>query len=311
MRSDIALVVDDRTREAVLRRGRDRQHVLRIVDRLQRWTGGQVSAVVGIAENELARLDEMDRVGAAKRFVGTADRRLRDAVDEAEWLQFGLRRCSSVAFLSGRSTNGTSITISCPCCRRHARILSQRSVDGPTNRRKEQDAVASHGRVHPTSISPAYCPRRLREYASGRRRHAVRKADGNVFRASASSRSFLRASWGKREDDGTLPVLSSIAVGDIPVDFAHPCAGAAAIVAERETGAHRVLQEAEAAKREALDFVHLDRCGRTRTCAEEQQPSPRFLLGQIVPRPCRIAALVRMFASSTRIGRIPAAVGTC
>jgi hypothetical protein len=63
--SDVALVIDNRPREAVLRRGSDRQHILRIVKRLQRRSSRQIPPVVGIAEDELARFDEW--IGSAPR----------------------------------------------------------------------------------------------------------------------------------------------------------------------------------------------------------------------------------------------------
>ena len=56
------------------------------MDRRQRRTRREIASVVGIAEDEFAGFDQMDRVGAAQRLVGAADHRLGNAVDEAEGL---------------------------------------------------------------------------------------------------------------------------------------------------------------------------------------------------------------------------------
>jgi hypothetical protein len=85
----VAIGIDDVAAELGRGVGRDRKQIVRIVDRRQRGAGREIAAIVGIAQDELARFDQMDRIGAAQRLVGAADHRLGNAVEESEGLALG------------------------------------------------------------------------------------------------------------------------------------------------------------------------------------------------------------------------------
>src|SRR4249919_638914 len=65
---------------------RDREQTIGVMERIERRPGRHVAAVVGVAENELARLDEVNRVIVAQAAIGAADGRLRNAIDKTERL---------------------------------------------------------------------------------------------------------------------------------------------------------------------------------------------------------------------------------
>src|SRR6185295_19560705 len=83
--ADQPRIIDRRLGKALVAAG-NRQETVGIVKRAQHWSRRDMVAVVGIAEHELAGLDEVDRIVVSKPAIRASDGRLRDTVDEAERL---------------------------------------------------------------------------------------------------------------------------------------------------------------------------------------------------------------------------------
>ena len=228
--------------------------------RRERGTGGQVAAIVRVAEDDLAGFDDVDRIGAAEGLVRSANRRLRDAVDESERLEL-----REPLLLGG---GGLLRQIDEPHFHHHAVAVrgQQRLHLQPRIRQRfrclavqQQHAVDRRGGSAPVPPLRRVVEVIAQDASPRRRRHAVEKGRWKRRERIGGEMEFAERRRGQREDDGAIAVRASVAERHLCLDLAEPFPPGHAVVSEGEADAAGVLQEAEAAEHQALNLVHLHR----------------------------------------------------
>ena len=244
-----------------------------------RRAGRGFAAVVGIAEDEFARLDQMQRIAARCTLVCAANDRLRDAVDEAERLVVVAR----IVVLHRQLVSHRRALGGCRSDQLGLQRVARRAAAPEQDQRQVRLTRAA-----PPPLRGSILARIAQDARARRAGHALRERRRETRHRRIGQAQRAQAPRGHRKLDDRVDIVaqpSPVIVCDMPRHFGKECARGRFAGGQLPQREPRCGQEAHAAEHQALDFVGDHLAGWPRRRSEAAEPGHRVVLAHRADQP--------------------------